>query len=280
MFCFKCGTNNNEANQFCVKCGCPFADQAVNNYAGAYEPRQPTPQPNIQLADQAVNNYAGAQEPRQPTPQPNIQQYATNQHTVNQSDAPQPAARPAAPDAQKKPSKRTFILAAVLGVAAAVLAFSILYFTVGFGSGGGKIDNKANGDADRIVTRAVDALKQQWKEIYSDDMYIGCEGYLEIKNARIIYINDEIEAGIAEEMFGNVDYIVEFIIYSDYFASAPYYMNIGLYDTVVFYDDGYTEVTRSMLNIYRARTYEADLSNIIKSIEDLGDKYNAVFKLR
>ena len=35
----------------------------------------------------------------------------------------------------------------------------------------------------------------------------------------------------AVSMFNNIGYIVKFVLYTDYYGSAPYYSNAGIYDT-------------------------------------------------
>lgn len=117
--------------------------------------------------------------------------------------------------------------------------------------------NSGDGKKDDRVEVAVEALNKQW-----DDY--------QIKNTRIIDLK---ETDI--EMFEGIDYIVEFVLYTDYFGSAPYYNNAGIYDTVSVYADGHAEINkRNLFDVYRSNTYLTDFSDIIQEITDLGAAYN------
>lgn len=101
-------------------------------------------------------------------------------------------------------------------------------------------------------------------------------GYFEIKNTRVIEIGDT-----DIELFKDIDYIVEFVLFTDYFGSAPYYSSIGISDTVVVYSDGTMEVPNmNLLTAYRSRYYSTDFSDIIKKVYDCKDKYNCVEYLK
>ena len=119
------------------------------------------------------------------------------------------------------------------------------------------------------ITEAVDAITEKWKELYQEKN--NTDGYFEIKNTRVIFIKENTD--VAE--FQDIRYIVEFDIYSDYFATAPYYLNPSIDDSVSIHKDGTLTVNhvRPILS-YRSRTYSNDYSNIIESITDLGDQFN------
>lgn len=126
------------------------------------------------------------------------------------------------------------------------------------------------------VQKGIDALTAEWEEIYRDGMYEG-DKHLEIRNARVVYINPDTE--IAE--FQDVDYIVEFILFTDYFGSGPYYENVGVYDSVKVYKDGTVSVEAiNPLSVYRAINYITDFSDIIESISDYGNAYNQTIQLQ
>ncbi len=141
------------------------------------------------------------------------------------------------------------------------------------------------------VEQAIEVLKAHWEQSYAETSDF-TNGYLEIKNTRIIKIKDEPTTPDGDStnttlisQFGNVEYVVEFMLYSDYFGSSafgdkPYYTNISLDDAVVIYKDGSAEVRRQTpFEIYRSRTYSLDYSGIIEDIADLGSAYNAVYNL-
>lgn len=135
----------------------------------------------------------------------------------------------------------------------------------------GVMENKPEDDAmEELAEAAIELLKLEWKDIYSSD-FLESDCYFEIKNTRVIEINET-----NDKILKNVDYIVEFVLYTDYFGSAPYYCSTGLSDSVVVYDDGTMEVSRSnVLQIYRT-AYYANLSDVVKTVYDLGDMYNCV----
>ena len=126
-----------------------------------------------------------------------------------------------------------------------------------------------------LVDEAIKELKSSWEDIY-DDSSVKTDGYFEIKNTRVI----EIKKNDIEE-FEDVDYIIEFVLYTDYFGSAPYYSNVGVTDSVVIYDNGDMEVSNvNILRMYSSRYYTYDYSDIIKEVNDYGDKYNCVENLK
>ena len=127
---------------------------------------------------------------------------------------------------------------------------------------------------DPTAQKAVDKLTQTWKQLYSESGR--GDGYLEIKNTRIIHVKDN----TANEYFSDAETIVEFILLSDYFEAAPYYINCGTYDTVVFYKDGHCEVTAmNPIDMYRSMTYTTDFSDFVEKIDDLGSACNQVLDL-
>ncbi len=139
------------------------------------------------------------------------------------------------------------------------------------------------------VASAAEALRAYWKENnYSGDYYTG-DGYLEIVHTRIVYISEafatkekdpEDSRSKADGLFADVYCVVDFMLLSDYFGSAPYYMETGMDNCVAVMRNGRLEVRRSNpFNLYRSYTYSADFSGIIESISDLGSEYNAVYRL-
>ena len=131
------------------------------------------------------------------------------------------------------------------------------------------------------------ALLETWRETYADDMYEGHSGYLEIKNTRVLRISDnpvsnalESTDEIAKEYFGDVAYVVEFVIYTDYMLTEPYYGWDGINDCVMIHRNGTATVGRNPFWTYRSRTYCTDFTGIIDEIEDLGTLCNEVFFLR
>lgn len=141
-------------------------------------------------------------------------------------------------------------------------------------------------EADYDVNAAIDALKACWRDEAYGFGPEGSDGYLEIKNTRLVIIADEPKAGDenaqahADELFGDVDCIVEFMLYSDMMGLAPYYQQAGNWTCVVIYEDGSMEVPMEHpFDAYRSRTYSLDLSGIVADAIDLNQAHNAVFRL-
>lgn len=141
------------------------------------------------------------------------------------------------------------------------------------------------GDAEKAETssartetadKAVELLKDQWTSVYHNESYPIDDGYLEIKNTRVITVKEN-----GNEYFKDIDKIVDFMLLDHYLNMEPsFYSDSGMNHTVIFYRDGHTEVSKSdYINLVRGKTYETDYSDVIESIEDLGSTYNAVYHL-
>lgn len=136
------------------------------------------------------------------------------------------------------------------------------------------------------VNAAIDVLKACWKEEVYSFAPEGGKGYLEIKNTRIVEIQDEPKAedeysqALAEEYFSDVEYIVEFMLYSDLMGMEPYYQEAEQWKCVLVYKDGSMEaVMQHPFDAYRSKTYSVDISGIIEAAVDLHGTHNAVFYL-
>ena len=104
---------------------------------------------------------------------------------------------------------------------------------------------------------------------------IETDGYFEIKNTRVITIKEN-----EIELFKDVDYIIEYELYTDYMGSAPYYENCGVKNNVVVYKNGTMDVTNSLIRMYRSKTYQTDYSGFIEAIDDYQGQYNCIEKLK
>ena len=81
--------------------------------------------------------------------------------------------------------------------------------------------------------------------------------------------------------FDNIKYIVEFEIYSNLYQSAPYYLNAGVSDNVVIYDDGTMDIMSHVIRNHMNNTYKFNnTSEYIKSITDCHEHYNCSEKLK
>ena len=127
----------------------------------------------------------------------------------------------------------------------------------------------------KIVTEATEQLKEYWTQEYKNAEMDNTDGYFEIKNTRVITIKEN-----EIELFCDVAYIINFELYTDYFGSAPYYENAGIYDDVVVYKNGTMDVVSNLIRQYRNKTFQTDYSSFIKTIDDYHGQYNCIEKLK
>ena len=145
-------------------------------------------------------------------------------------------------------------------------------------------------EEDEMVQKAVEVLLDYWTQEYNDEdkeeWYEQSDGYFEIIHTRVVYLRDSetaygLNAAKLKDMFPDSYAIVEFIILTDYYCSAPYYYESGMLggSNIIVHNDGTMEAIFRLLDSIRSRTYDTDFSGIIKSISNLGDKYNGVYHL-
>ena len=141
---------------------------------------------------------------------------------------------------------------------------------------------------DKLVSQAVELIKDYWRtEVYAPQMYTSNDprGYLEIVNTCVTYIKRDFAtqteyASSTEAMFANVYCIIDFILLSDYYGSAPYYTDIGINNCVIVYLDGSIEMSRMpFFDQYRSRSFVTDFSPMIESFHNLKSAYNATYHL-
>lgn len=125
-----------------------------------------------------------------------------------------------------------------------------------------------------MMQSALETILDHWKnEIYATPFMGDSNGYLEILTAQITYIKKEFATqkeyvSSADALFENVYCVIDFIMLSDYYASAPYYSDAGIDNCVVIYLDGTMIVNRQPLfNQYRTRSFNNDFTSIIERVE-------------
>lgn len=134
-----------------------------------------------------------------------------------------------------------------------------------------------NGKYDNEVKLARAALEENWRKVYRQARESGykTDGYLEIKNTRVIVLKDSAPDFLRKD---GCRYLVEFVLYSDYYGAKPYYFATEFQNTVSLSTDGRAAVQqRNPLREYNAITFDFEFDKFIESIHDLGDAYNAVF---
>ena len=125
---------------------------------------------------------------------------------------------------------------------------------------------------DSVIKEAIDVVKDEWKNQYEEH---NGDAYFEIKNTRVIEIKDN-DISVVKD----VKYIVEFILFTDYYGNAPYYSEAVVSNVAVIYKNGNAEITGDLFRRYSSATYSYDYSNIIKNIVDCGGKYNLIEYLK
>ncbi len=140
---------------------------------------------------------------------------------------------------------------------------------------------KSNADQkyDAEVRLAVNELKKCWTGIYKKHFPAGImpDGYLEIKNTRVIALRDNAAKFLGKD---DLKYIVEFVILTDLYGTAPYYVVTEMDNTVAVFNDGRVEtISQNLLRSYFTVTYDHDFLKFIKSIDDLQGAYNSRVKL-
>ena len=120
-----------------------------------------------------------------------------------------------------------------------------------------------------MLLKARNVLINAWEEIYKDSR-TESDGYFQIKNTRLITFKKN-----TNKYFSDVAYIVEFVVFSDYYGSAPYYANAGFMDSVVVYRNGTMEANQNnLLKMYSSKTFSYDYSEFLEQIKDYADAYN------
>jgi len=142
-----------------------------------------------------------------------------------------------------------------------------------------KQEDEVNIGSDERIINAIETIKECWEKDYSKNEIE--DRFLKIIDTKIININKDIDSEKIhnkDDLFKEVDYIVEFELISNYFDTSPYYSNAMSNNCVVVYRDGSAKVQRNPLLLYRTTTYSNDFSPIIESIEEMDAQYNHVIK--
>lgn len=125
------------------------------------------------------------------------------------------------------------------------------------------------------IEKAIELLVDEWEVLAVEDE--NNNGYLEIKNTRIIHPDSN---DIANTLgVDNIEYIVEFIIFTDFYGAAPYYHETQHQNNVIFYSDGTGAVATNAVQMYSSLTYDYALKNCSFSVLDCKTTFNQVFDL-
>ena len=89
-----------------------------------------------------------------------------------------------------------------------------------------------------LIEEAIEEIKDSWEDYYEEkDIH---SDYLEIKNTRIIFLEDDVAEFWAG--FADIACIVEFELYSEIYGPDAYPLNAKYMDSVLVYTDGDMEV--------------------------------------
>ena len=126
---------------------------------------------------------------------------------------------------------------------------------------------------DENVDLAIQALRSKWKEIYEKGP--GSE-YLEIYHTRVLTVDpDRLSNTVGKE---KVKFIVEVDLYSDWYSTTPCYINKGLYNNVINYDDGTTEIVTTVVMMFLKRL-KLSIFDTIVEVKDYGTAFNQSLQL-
>lgn len=132
-----------------------------------------------------------------------------------------------------------------------------------------------------LVDAAVEVLAEKYNSYYWSARESDEEYRLDIRSTRVFCIKDkpgevqeENAASVQEEFFGDIQYVVEFLAYSDSKPSNIYSFSVT--ECVILYDNGTMEWGNDCFRIYRNRTFSSDFSTIIEQVIDFHEEYNQV----
>lgn len=153
-------------------------------------------------------------------------------------------------------------------------------YIVQYDSVGRMLGYQMKDDSEKILEIALEALKQKWQKLYKREGRT--DDYLEIYHTRLIGITPDKEDAYFKknDRAMEIDYIVEFALYSNFYGSAPYYIDAHAYDFVIVYQDGTAEVVTDPIRQYSGRTYSWDYSGFVDFVEDFGTSYNQILTLK
>ncbi len=149
---------------------------------------------------------------------------------------------------------------------AALVSALLLCFAAGCGN------KTAN---EETIDKAAELIGEKWESVYDESPFeVGKDRHLEVKNTRIIRVKD---TGLEE--LENVDYVIDFLLFTNYSGTAPYYTAVDYYNSVAVYKDGSMDCDLDVFAIFTG-AYGNDFDRLIESVEDYGSEYNRVIKVK
>ena len=134
----------------------------------------------------------------------------------------------------------------------------------------------AGGEHDDMIEEAIEVLEEHWADAYDGMENRNVDRHFEIKNTRVITLKKN-----EYEELEDMEYIVDFALYIDYFGDTEYYVEAptgGPWSggAVAVYRDGDMEVVsnRLVLDVMSDITAIEPPENPVKKIDDYGAAYN------
>ncbi len=310
MFCIKCGKPVSDSQAFCGACGAPVKRETetavgVNSvdFNSVSEPEnQPQrktfenyssrPENNVQnfdvfssssIFDKASDESVKAPQPpkkavtynpqppiKRPMPQPQPAPSPQPQpDVVKYNGVPSNEFTPAKKEDKKSKKKETGknVMLVLLSI---VLIFSIVGNCLMLWNEYGSKITVDSTDRERI-NDAIEIFSEELEKYY-DEFEIE-NRYIEIKNVRIIWLKDN-----DNELLKDVECIVEFLAFTNYEESEPYYTDVSTFDTIVFRKDG-SYVVEDYMSKVHSQTYSWEHTEYIDRITDYDDEFNQVIEL-
>lgn len=137
-------------------------------------------------------------------------------------------------------------------------------------------DSQSKNEYDETINQSIVLLKKCWEDVYQKR---GTENHADeifITNTRVVKIKES--CGI--ERFQDIDYIVEFVVYSDYLGNGgKYYDNYDRFETAVVFCDGTIEIEEiNPLDSYCNSRYDFSYP-MVEDVIELGAQYNKTIHL-
>ncbi|MEG9430027.1 MAG: hypothetical protein VZQ61_03790 [Christensenellaceae bacterium] len=136
---------------------------------------------------------------------------------------------------------------------------------------GGACKSTSENKYDELVNKSIVEIKSFWENKYNETDSSNRKNDIFIVNTRLITIDKNTYI----EEFREVEYIIEFTIYSDYLGTnGKYYRNIGRCDSVAVHKDKTILVCdQNLIYNYEIRHYDFTYPMII-DVVDFGAQYN------
>ena len=129
-----------------------------------------------------------------------------------------------------------------------------------------------------IAMQALELLIEHWRSESLSDFDGADKMRIEVVNTKVYHIKDDLDEK-AKKYFGDVECVVEFAMYINYFRTDKYEILMTIGNSVTVYEDGSMKVNDLFITVKGATLNPDMIDNAIDRVENLGDKCNGVYKL-